>query len=418
MKLWPKFLNAKKVKRTDQPLVSSRRFMVNGKYTYVDEDTAMTIAAFHRGVTYVSTQLAKLPWNVKNSDKEIQEDHELNFLLNRSCSGDLETTAFLTKCYLVSSAIIKGNSYLEIEKNMSGKIVGLHPLLTEDVTPVRLYNGKLGYYVSGSSGGDVLLYPNEIYHLRNFHTKDGFTGQGVVNYASETLGISLGGNRFANALYSNAGMPSGAIETEGKLSKEAVERMRESWQSATSGRKTGSVVVLEEGTKFNPITFAPDVLQFIESRKFGIPEISRFLGVPPTKLYSQEQATYNNVEQDNLSVVNDTLSAWSANMENEGDLKFFNKDMSFHTELDLFEIAKGDMDTRAAYYTKMMGMGGMSPNQVRKREGMSPYKEGDRYYIATNNFTPADKVDEVISGKTKADKSPLEEAALNYLSTK
>ena len=415
MKLWPKFYNAKKTKRTEQPNVSSRRYFLNGKYTYVDEDTAMTIAAFNRGVIYVATQMAKLPWDVKNKENKIQENHELNYLLNRSCTSDLETTAFMVKVFMIISAITHGNAYLEIERNMTGKIVGLHPIPTADVQVMRTDAGKLVYVVSNGSKGQVVLMPREIFHMRNFHTMDGIMGQGVVNYASETLGISLGGNRFANALYSNSGMPSGAIETDGKLSQDAVDRMRASWQSATSGRKTGSVVVLEEGTKFNPITFAPDVLQFIESRKFGVPEIARFLGVPPTKLYSQEQATYNNNEQDNLSVVNDTLSAWASNMEKEADLKFFGKNMRLHTDIDLFEIAKGDMDTRATYYTKMMGVGAITPNEIRVKEGMTPYDDGNRHYIATNNFTPSDKVDEVVAGKTNSEKTPLEEAALNYL---
>ena len=36
--------------------------------TFVTEDTAMQVSAFYSGVTYVSTQIAKLPWHVKDKD--------------------------------------------------------------------------------------------------------------------------------------------------------------------------------------------------------------------------------------------------------------------------------------------------------------------------------------------------------------
>lgn len=412
MKLWPKFFNKRKT-GVDQPRVPNR-FYINGKFTTVNEETAMTVAAFNRGVIYIATQMAKLPWYVKNSDKEIQENNQLFYLLNRSPNG--ENTAFMLKCFLLISAIVKGNGYLEIERNIQGKIVALHPILADDVQLHRLGTGELVYTVS-SGIGQVHLQAKDVYHLRNFHTIDALMGAGVVAYASETLGISVGANKFANSLFSNAGMPSGSINVKGKLSAEAGQRIKEGWQAASAGKKTGSVVVLEEETTFTPITFAPDVLQFIETRKFGIPEIARFLGVPPTKLYSQEQATYNNNEQDNLSVVNDTLSAWATNMESEADMKFLGRNMRLHTEIDLFEVAKGDMDSRSRYYVAMMQVGAMTPNQIRKSEGRSPYEDGDRYYIATNNFTPADMVDEVVGGKIKEEpeEDPVEKAVVNYL---
>jgi len=404
MNFWP-FKNVRKTK--DPSLYSgSRSFFINGKFTTVTEETAMTVAAFNRGVMYLATTMAKLPFLVKTFEKEELPDHKLNFLLNRS--PNFENSAFMLKTWLMISAVIKGDGYLEIERSTRGKVVALHPILYEDVVMARLDTGELIYRVTTTNGNENFLRAKDVFHLRNFHTTDSLNGNGVVAYANETLGVSQGANKFANSLFANAGMPSGSLNVPGKLSPEASDRIKEGWQAASSGRKTGSVVVLEEGTTFTPITFAPDVLQFIESRKFGIPEIARFLGVPPTKLYSQEQSTYNNVEQDNLSVVTDTVSAWAANLEGEADIKLIGRNMKIHTEIDLFELSRGDMESRSQYYTRMMGIGTMTPNQVRAREGMSPYEDGDRYYIATNNFTPTDKVDDVIDAQINSANRPEE----------
>ena len=140
-----------------------------------------------------------------------------------------------------------------------------------------------------------------------------------------------------------------------------------------------------------------------------------------------DQSKFKNVEQGNLEVAIDTLDSWARNIEMEGDVKLLNNGHGGRkTELNLYDIFRGDMETRSTYFNNMMKTGSMTPNQIRIAEGMSPYDDGDRYYIATNNFTPVDKMDDVIdsqikrntsSGKTENSKK-LEDAALNYLKGK
>jgi HK97 family phage portal protein len=416
---FPKFWNKRKT--TPSQVDAGVNYWFGSSPSSVDEETAMTVAAFNRGVIYLATQMSKLPWEVKNVNKEVQTNHDLNRILNRK--PNTENTAFMLKMFIMISAIVNGNGYFEIEINpITGKILGLWPIEDCRVSLQRMHDNSLVYIVSDEDG-EKYLRPEQMFHLRNFMTWDGLNGRGVVEYAKNALSITVGADKFAGSLYNNAGMPSGILSFEGKLSAEATERIKQSWQAATSGRKVGSVAVLEEGASFNPITFQPDILQFIETRKFGIPEISRFLGVPPQKLFSQEHSTYNNNEQANSEVVTDTIGSWAANLENEADFKLIGNDMSLHTEFDLFELSKGDMDTRSQYYTRMMSIGSMTPNQVRLKEGYAPYEDGDRYYIATNNYTPADKVDEVIESqiakpevkeKDKEEKD-LDKAVTNYL---
>jgi Phage portal protein len=101
-----------------------------------------------------------------------------------------------------------------------------------------------------------------------------------------------------------------------------------------------------------------------------------------------------------LEVATDTLDSWAVNLEMEADVKILNyRYGGKYTELDLYAVFRGDMKTRADYFKAMMGVGAMTPNQIRAREGQAPYPEGDKYYIATNNFTPVDRLDEVIDAQ-------------------
>ena len=398
-----------------QPL-TSRRLFFSSKNIYIDDDVAMTAAAFNRGVIYVATQMAKLPWNIKLENKTVENKSRLANLLNRNPNP--ETTSFMLRVRLMIDAIVTGNGYWEIERNIAGRIVNLWPIPSRDVEPWRDSTGRLWYRVSGgsavnSANGIVLLRPDEIFHLRNFHTKDAISGMGVTDYAAETLAITIGADKFASSLFANGGMPSSTLEVPGKLSTEAIERIKESVDAATTGRKTATTMVLEEGTKFNPISMAPDVMQFIETRKFGVPEIARFLGVPPTKLYDLTQSTYNNVEQENITVANDTLDPWARNLENEADKKFLGTDFTRHTEIDLFQVFRGDMKTRSDFYNRMFGVGAMTPNQIRNLEGWSEYSEGNDYYIASNNFTPINRIGDVIDSQVKNNEPDPIEADLN-----
>jgi HK97 family phage portal protein len=386
------------------------------KNLYIDDDVAMTVAAFNSGVIYLATQMAKLPWLVKKSDKSIEESSKLAIKLNRNPNP--ETTAFCLRVTSMIEAIVTGNAYWEIERTVDGKIRNLWHIPASDVQPWRDQNGRLWYRVTGGSAmntaqGILMLRPEDVYHLRNFHMKDTITGLGVVDYAANALGVSAGADKFANSLFANGGLPSGTLEVTGKLSNDAHQRLKEGWDAATTGRKTATTVVLEEGTKYNPISLAPDVMQFIETRKFGVPEIARFLRVPPTKLYDLTQSTFNNIENENIAVANDTLDPWARNMENEADKKFLGNDYTRHTEIDLFQVFRGDMETRSKFYNQMFGVGAMTPNQIRTLEGWSVYDEGNDYYIASNNFTPINRVDDVIDSQIKPEAPSTEEQELN-----
>jgi HK97 family phage portal protein len=386
-----------------------RRGFYNKNTAQVNEDTSMSVSAFHRGVTYVSTQIAKLPWEIKDKDNEILSGEVANLL---ALAPNPEMNAFMFRLFAVQNAIIHGNSYAEIERSNSGQPIAIWPLPSKCVELVRSTSGDLAYKVSVNQSKDVYLPPRDVFHTRNFHTKDGLVGQGVVQYASETLGIILAADKMASGIFNNGGVPSGVLKHPGTLSDEAYKRLKDSWAEQHGGRKAGGTALLEEGVEYQGINVPPEALQFLESRQFGVLEVARFLGIPPTKLFDITAATYSNVENANLEVATDTLDAWAVNLEMEADIKILNnRHGGRFTELDLYAVFRGDMKTRSEYFKSLMAVGAITPNQIRSREGMAGYgEEGDNYYIATNNFTPVDRMDEVIdaqiSGKQGSDNKP------------
>lgn len=396
-------------RQAPQQIAGPRRSLPGHSGIYVTDDTAMSVSAFHRGVIYISTQMAKLPWEVKDKNFEIIEGGVATLL---DLAPNPEMNAFVFKTWLVSQAIQLGNSFAEIQRNGRGEPVALWPLPTKSVDLFRAPDGSLVYRVLGASpdiaGEDAYIPARNVFHCRNFHTKDGMIGQGLIAYAMDTLSIGKAADRMASGIFNNAGIPSGVLKVKGRLSDEAYKRLEENWKAENNERKAGGIAILEEEMTFEPLNLDPEVLQFLESRKFNVLELARFFGLPPTKLFDQATATYSNVENANLEVAVDTLDAWAVNLELEADVKLLNNRFGGrYTELDLYAVFRGDMKTRADYFKAMMSVGAMTPNQIRKREGMPGYgADGDRYYIATNNYTPADRMDEVIDSQIKAKTQP------------
>lgn len=358
----------------------------------------MTVSAYYSAVIYISTQIAKMPFHIKDARKRVINDRISKLI---GLAPNDEMNAFVFKLLMNQHAIHNGNAYAEIVRDNQNRIVSLYPIPTRYVQPMRIEDDLFYQIANPVNNAKIFLRPKEIFHLKNFHTHDGIVGLGLVSYMSEILGINLGANQYSNTLFDNYGMPSGVLQHPGSLSPEAREHLTESWRAFQSGRKAGSTAILEENMKYEPISHDPESMQFLETRKFSVYEIARFLRLPPTKLFDAEAATYNNVENANLEVITDCLDPWATNWEMEVNVKLLNNSFGERkSEMDFFALSRGDSETRSNYYKSMFETGAMTSNQIRENEGKPGYGEnGDKYFVATNNFTPVERIDDVIDSQ-------------------
>ena len=205
----------------------------------VSPDSAMRVSAYYRGIMYISSQISKLRIELKREDNNT-ERNKVYKLLNKKPNPD--TNAFNLKLYLIQTAISYGNSYCEIERTMTGEPIALWPIPTEHVSIQRTSTGELVYKIVGGNQSTTFIPKEDILHIRNLHTKEGIIGQGVVAYGKEILGIALGADKFANGLYANSGIPSGVLQTPGKLSDEAYNRIKDSWKDNSYRIVTGKLI--------------------------------------------------------------------------------------------------------------------------------------------------------------------------------
>jgi HK97 family phage portal protein len=175
------------------------------------------------------------------------------------------------------------------------------------------------------------------------------------------------------------------LSSDQPLKKEQMDIIQSSWNSAA--RQAGTKL-LPFGFKYSRISISPDEAQFIETRKFQAEEICRIFSVPPTLVQLESQTTYNNVEQQNLQFARHTISPWAKRIEQEIDRKLIQsrERPQIYSKFLLNDLYRGDMQSRASFYTQMLQNGVLNINEVREREDLNPTSGGDTHCVQVNQI--------------------------------
>ena len=147
------------------------------------------------------------------------------------------------------------------------------------------------------------------------------------------------------------------------------------------------VAFLQEGMKFEPFTIPPDDAQFLETRVHGVRDVCRIFHVPPHKLADLADATFSNVEEQNIEYVTDCLGPWLVAWEQELHWKLLlpGERPQFYPEFVVEGLLRGNAQARAAFYKDLFYIGVLSINDIRRLENLNPIgTEGDVHYVPVN----------------------------------
>ncbi|MGB0443319.1 MAG: phage portal protein [Flavobacteriaceae bacterium] len=350
----------------------------------VNRNTALSIAAVWRAVWLISGTVASIPFHIykKNGDRWERDDtHPLYNLLNKK-PNDIYN-AFNFKQIILLHLLLDGNAYVRIDDD------SLDLLDYRNVDPYIFKNRKY-YRVLGQE----TVMNDEMCHFMGLSFGvDAFSG---AEYGYGVKGLSpiqaaygvhsgaLAQTKYTNKFYENGAAPSGVVEVDGELSDPAYQRMKSSFQEAYGGLDNiGKTPIMEGGSKYKAISINPRDAMIIESKELTVRDIGRIYGVPPYLLYGDETATYASAESLSQEVINYGIKPRVELLEAELNTKFFpDKDIEVRGDMDA--LLRGNSEARASLYDKLFYTGAMSPNEIRKAEGLNPYAGGDQRFIQVN----------------------------------
>ena len=381
----------------DDPAVLDALWYDNGSLPPVRPQRAIQTAAVYACVRVLSQALASLPLHtyrrIKDKQTELADDTDLYQLLH--AEPNPYQTAYVFREQAMAQATLWGNFYAEIQRDaLTGRPIALYPLPAWEVQPELVQEGASlvkRYITQGQS-----LKDEDVFHVSAMGW-DGIKGISPIALHRASVTMSLNAEEFGANFLKNGTRLSGVIQHPGKLSKEAADRLRASWQDVYAGKaNSGKTAVLEEGMKFEGVSMPLADAQYIETRKFQVADIARIFGVPPHMIGDLDRATFSNIEQQSIEFVQNCLQPWVSRWEAEINRKLFTpiQKKRYFARFDLNERMRGDMKSRYEAYAIGRNWGWLSANDIRRMEDENNVEGGDVYLVPLN-MVPSTKVDQM-----------------------
>ena len=96
MSLIKKILSKQRYKGNQQTKSSLVNSFVYG--SSVTPESSLEVSAFFRGLIYISTQIGKIPWDIKTFDNQLKNDEDIHYLLNVSPNDDMSAFNWKVLC--------------------------------------------------------------------------------------------------------------------------------------------------------------------------------------------------------------------------------------------------------------------------------------------------------------------------------
>ena len=263
------------------------------------------------------------------------------------------------------SLLLHGNAYWLASRGSDDEVVNLTVIREDAVTVIDDNRGRSPiprprYDIGGTN------VTRDISHLRLNTNPGEVMGYGPLQSPPD-IAAMLKLRQYADA-YFEVGQPVGVLSNEQFLNQEQANDYREAWHEVMSKR---TIAVLGAGLEYKSIWTDPKQAQFVENVQASVTNVARLFGIPTMLLASGidgTNLTYANLTELNQSMVQTTLNQIVLPIE-AALTDVLPKGQQARLKLD--SLLRGDIDSRISAYQALVGMGVMSPEEVRKAEGMS-----------------------------------------------
>lgn len=370
----------------------------NGDGTYMSPETATQLSAVFACQRIIAESLAMLPLILYRRDGKNRlpaTENPLYRVLHMLANPEM--TSFDLRSTLMGHVVRRGNGFAQIVRNGLGQIIELYPLVAGFVRLTRDARGELFYTYTRPDGSRRVFRRDEIFHIRGL-SGDGLVGYSPISEARLVFQTARVMDEYGYAFYDNGGRPGGVLETPDLLDDGAADRMRDSWKTIHGGSKNaGNIAILEQGTKYTPISVAQADQQFIEQKKMSREEIAAIFRVPPHMINSMERATFSSVEEMNQEFIDYTLGPWLVQWEQTifKDLLDEEERQTHYAKHTVQALLRGNNQSRGEFYAKGLQWGWTNINEVRELEEMNPIQNGDSNFVPLNMLP----VDQVVKGQ-------------------
>ena len=382
----------------DSTLSTPEQWLVDlvGNGKEITQDTALEVMACYACVRLISNQVATLPLNIYRDDEDggriKDKKHPLYKILNIEPNPYM--TAYQFWNAIMVNLLLTGYGYAEIERDRRTKEVkALWLVPTKFVRKTKNKKGEPQYEIIISNEETRTIAFGNMLEIQGL-SFDGYAVYKPIQLLKRSLGLARSAEEYSKEYFDEGTHPSGVITYPGALKPDRRDEFKSQIKSAYSGLgKHHRVMLMEDGMQFQKISAPPNEGQMFESRKFQVIEIARFFNVPPHKIMELDRATWNNIEEMNISFVNDSMMPHLRNIEQAVYqtliFEFEKLEKGYYAEFDLNALLRGRQSDRYKAYATARQWGWLSVNEIRAKENMPDIGPAGDKYIEPLNMTQA-----------------------------
>lgn len=385
---------------TDYKGISDTSYYNTANKIVVNEKNALMLSAVWACVKVPSESLASMPSNFfyKNKDNHavLASDTFAHKVLKNPNPFMTSYTwkLLMTYCYRIS-----GNAYSQIIRGRNNEPLELIPIHPSRVEPI-VVNDRLIYKIDS---GDLIIESENMIHFKGL-TSDGIVGISPIKAQAQNISLGLATQLDQQNFYEKGSSIDIALIHPDKLDPTTVTKTRLAWKAQHSGVEKSRVAVIDSGFKLEQLKLTAAEMQYLEARKATVPEIARIFTVPLHKIQDMGASTNNNIEQQGIDYVTDTIMPMAICFEQELETKLLSqreKNQGFYCKINLNGLMRGDFKTRMEGYRVLHSMG-VPLNSILRLEDMNPVDGGD-ISLAPLNMIEAQRLTEYHFAPKKTD---------------
>ena len=334
----------------------------------ISPETAMEIPAVSSCIDFISDCIAGLPIRLyrenrqTNSTEEIKDDDRLRLLNDET--GDL-LDPFQMKKAVVMDFFLYGSGYIYPEMD-GNRVLSLRYIPHGAIA--SLYRGKdpvfkVGQYVLSNG---LTLWDDQVIKLLRA-TKDGLSGQSVVEQHQQILSAMYREIIYEKMLTAAGGNKKGFITTETKLSAEAMEQLHKNWRDMYA-TTDNTMMILNKGLQFHESSNTSVEMQLNENKVRNNELVCQIFGM------SSEAVSGKLGDDAAIAVIKNAVIPVVTAFENaldRGLLLPSERDRTYYA-FDTSELLKGDILKRYQAYETGLECNVLQIDEARYKEDLPP----------------------------------------------
>ena len=358
------------------------------KYTSItNPDTALTNSVIYRGISILTDSVATIPIDIYHKNKqgywELDEKNPLHSILTRK-SNKRQTIYELLEG-TVMQMVVFGNAYIYINRDIKGDIKELILLY-----PNTVYNDVIQnkYTVTDTYNGiNGTFNANQIIHIKH-KSLENIVGKSVVDFAAKTLGLANACDSESMATLNSGGRLKGIISSEssvigfGDAQDTQIQDIRTNMENELGSGK--DILTMPSGVKWQTMSQTTKDLMITENKQYTLSDLARFMGISLSKLYIAMGSNYQAAANEQLNFYIDTLNPLLTKIEKAFNTALISESVGNKYKIEFNRMTLPYYKDVLMTYEKLIQLGVISTNDIRKIHNQNPIDGGDKVLISTN----------------------------------